>query len=305
MKKTLSILLIVLLALGLVACGGNNKGENAKDNAKANNKTVAEENKKDDSTSNEDMVKVDVEAEGENIDAIKEKGKIVLGTSADYPPMEWISYQDGKEEYVGLDIELAKAIANSLGVELEIKNMAFEGLIASLQTGDVDFVIAGMAADEERKQQVDFSEPYIDGEQVLVVLDEDKDKYKSFDDLEGKIIGTQLGSIQQKYAEKKYGSNVKGFDLNNVIIEQLKNKSIDVAFISEIPAKQFATIADGLTIIDNLGIEKEPGQSVATKKGKDDLTKAISQIVSELKDSGQVDKWLDEYIELSNKEAGK
>lgn len=302
MKKTLNILLIVLLALGLVACGGSNNKENAEKDAKENNTEVAEDAK---NNSNEDMIKIDIDEEGDAIKAIKEKGKIVLGTSADYPPMEWISYEDGKEEYVGVDIEIAKVIANSLGVDLEVKNMAFEGLIASLQTGDVDFVIAGMAADEERKEQVDFSEPYIEGEQVLVVLDEDKDKYKSFDDLDGKIIGTQLGSIQQKFAEEKYGSNVKGFDLNNVIIEQLKNKSVDVAFLSEIPAKQFANIADGLTIIDNLGIEKEPGQSVATKKGQDDLTKAISKIVSELKDSGQVDKWLDEYIELSNKEAGK
>ncbi|MGI5949300.1 transporter substrate-binding domain-containing protein [Peptoniphilus sp.] len=302
MKKTLNILLIVLLALGLVACGGSNKKENAEKDAKENNTAVAEDAK---NNSNEDMIKVDIDEEGDTIKAIKEKGKIVLGTSADYPPMEWISYDGGKEEYKGVDIEIAKTIANSLGVELEVKNMAFEGLIASLKSGDVDFVLAGMAADEDRKKEVDFSEPYIEGEQVLLVLDENKDKYKTFDDLEGKTIGTQLGSIQQKFAEEKYGSNVKGFDLNNVIIEQLKNKSIDVAFLSEIPAKQFASIADGLSIVGDLGIEKEPGQAVATKKGDDDLTKAISKIVKELKDSGQVDKWLDEYIEISNEEAGK
>lgn len=304
MKKFLNVLLVLFLGLTLVACQTTDNKKEATEANNTANTEVAENKENEETSENTDNIKIDIE-EGEKIKAIKEKGRIVLGTSADFPPMEWISFQNGKEEYQGVDIAIAKEVANTLGVELEIKNMAFEGLIASLKAGDVDFVIAGMAADEERKKQVDFSEPYLDGEQILLVLEENKDKYKSFDDLDGKIIGTQLGTIQQKIAEEKFKDNVKGFDLNNVLIEQLKNKSIDVAFLSEIPAKQFANIADGLAIVTDLGIEKEPGQSVATKKGNDDLTKAISKIVKELKDSGTINKWLDEYIELSNKEAGK
>ena len=219
--------------------------------------------------------------------------------------MEWTSFQSGKEEFTGVDIALAKAIADSLGVELEVKNMAFEGLLGSLKAGDVDIVLAGMGADEERKKQVDFSDEYSKGKQVLLVTEENKDKYKTFDDLNGKIIGTQLGSLQHKFATEKFGDNCKGFDLNNVIIEQLKNKSIDAAFLSELPAKQFASITDGFVIIEDLGIPDESGFAVAVKKGNDDLTAAVNEVVKGLKDSGQVEKWFDEYIELSNKEAMK
>jgi len=284
MKKFFNVALIVMAAMLLFGCS------NKEDEAKAPEK---------------EAVKVEVTATGPTIDAIKEKGKIVMGTSADFPPMEWISFQNGKEEFTGVDIALGQAIADSLGVELEIKNMAFEGLIGSLKAGDVDMVIAGMQADADRKEQVDFSEPYFSGEQVILVTEENKDKYKTVDDLEGKIIGTQLGTIQQKYGMEKFGDNCKGFDLNNVIIEQLKNNSIDAALLSELPAKQFASITDGLTIVGEIGLPKEDGNAVAVKKGNDDLTNAISEVVKGLKDSNQIDTWVDEYIELSNKEAAK
>ena len=274
-KKIFNIAIVAMAALFLFGCG---KKEDVKEEAK-------------------EAVKFEIKTTGPTIDAIKQKGKIVLGTSA--------SFQNGKEEFTGIDLAIAKSIADSLGVELEVKNMAFEGLLASLNAGDVDIVLAGMGADDERKKQVDFSDEYSKGAQVLLVTEENKDKYKTFDDLKGKVIGTQLGSLQQKFATEKFGDNCKGFDLNNVIIEQLKNKSIDAAFLSELPAKQFASIADGLVIIDNLGIPDESGFAVAIKKGNDDLTKAVNEVVKGLKDSGQVDKWFDEYIELSNKEASK
>lgn len=282
-KKIFSIALVAMTALLLFGCG---KKEDAKEEAK-------------------EAVKFEIKTTGPTIDAIKKKGKIVLGTSADFPPMEWTSFQSGKEEFTGVDLAIAKSIADSLGVELEVKNMAFEGLLASLNSGDVDMVLAGMGADEERKKQVDFSEEYSKGKQVLLVTEENKDKYKTFDDLKGKTIGTQLGSLQQKFATEKFGDKCKGFDINNVIIEQLKNKSIDAAFLSELPAKQFASITDGLVIIDGLGIPDESGFAVAIKKGNDDLTGAVNEVVKGLKDSGQIEKWFDEYIELSNKEAMK
>ena len=105
--------------------------------------------KEDTKNENKEAVKIEIKTTGPTIDAIKEKGKIVLGTSADFPPMEWVSFQSGKEEYAGVDIALAEAVADSLGVDLEVKNMAFEGLISSLNSGDVYFVLAWMEADEE------------------------------------------------------------------------------------------------------------------------------------------------------------
>ncbi|MDO5027702.1 MAG: transporter substrate-binding domain-containing protein [Bacillota bacterium] len=275
MKKFINILLILVLGLGLVAC--KTEGQQAD---QGNETTSA-------------------------IEKIQNKGTLVVGTSADYPPFEWISHDSGSEEYVGVDIELAKKIAEELGVELEIKNMAYEGLVGSLMVDDIDLVIAGMAASPEKMEQVDFSDPYYQGGQVLLVLEENKDSYTSFADLEGKKIGTQLGSTQQGLASEKYGSNVFGYDLNNVLIEQLKNKSIDVAFLSEIPAKQFAAITDGLAIVELADLEDEDGFAVALNKNQDDLRDKISQIIKDLKDSATIQEWLDEYIELSTSQAGK
>ena len=129
-KKIFNIAIIAMAALFLFGCG---KKDDEKEEAK-------------------EAVKFEITTTGPTIDAIKEKGKIVLGTSADFPPMEWTSFQNGKEEFTGIDLAIAKSIADSLGVELEVKNMAFEGLLASLNAGDVDMVLAGMGADEERKK---------------------------------------------------------------------------------------------------------------------------------------------------------
>lgn len=298
MKKLFTTILILVLAFSLVACGGN------KENA---DKAINEAAK----TSNETASK-NADAEGkENTDnqntleAIKARGKIVLGTSADFPPLEWVSYKSGSEEYKGLDIEIAKAIADSLGVELEVKNMAFEGLITSLKAGDVDMVIAGMEANDKRKKEVDFSAPYYAGGQSIVVRAEDKDKFKTLDDLKGHKIGTQLDTVQQAFAEEKFGDDVQGYDLNNVLIEQLKNKTVDVLFLSELPAKEFVYLNEGLAFIEDIGAPKEEGFSVAIKKGNTTLLEEVTKIVSELKDSGKVDTWLDENIELSHQEVEK
>lgn len=275
-KKIILLMSIVLFSSILFACAKNDKAEDAKEN---NTKTEAQDEK-------------------------QSGDKIVLGTSADFPPMEWIKYEGGNEEYIGVDIEIAKAIAKDLGKELEVKNMGFDGLIPSLNAGDIDFILAGMAATPERKESVDFSEPYSKFAQVLLVRGEDKDKYKSFDDLEGKKIGTQLSTLQNAFAEEKYGSeNVVAMDNNNNLILELKNGTLDCLFLSELPAKQFAIINPDLAVIDNIGVPNEAGSAVAVKKGSNELLESIDKTIKQLKDSGQIQKWLDEYIELSTKEA--
>ena len=289
MKKVFMVISLLALVFTLVACSGSQENANKAINEAAKNakQENTEENK---------------EASDSSLEDIKTKGKIVLGTSADFPPLEWVSYKDGGESYKGLDIEIAKAIADSLGVKLEIKNMAFEGLITSLNAGDVDMIIAGMEASDKRKKEVDFSAPYYSGGQSIVVRAEDKDKFKTLDDLKGHKIGTQLNTVQQTFAEEKFGSDVQGYDLNNVLIEQLKNKSVDALFLSELPAKEFAYLNKDLAFIEDIGAPKEKGFSVAIKKGNQTLLDEVTKIVSELKDSGKVDTWLDENIELSHQE---
>lgn len=273
MKKKLLIILAIL-SMGLLVACGKQEAKPAADKA----------------------------ADSGKIAEIKKKGTLVLGTCADYPPMEWIKYDGSKEDYVGVDIDIAKAIAKELGVKLEIKNMAFEGLINSLNAGDLDIVLAGMVATPERQKAVDFSEAYYSGAQVLLVRKGDEGAYKSIADLKGKKIGTQLGTIQQAYAEKEFGGNVTALDMNNNLLLELKNKTLDCLFLAELPAKQFAAVNPDLSVVQNIGAPNEDGNAVAVKKGNKDLLDVCNKVVKELKSSGQIQKWLDQYIQESSKE---
>ena len=144
MKKTsLLTLLAMVMAFALVGCGsGAKNGENAANNS---------EKKEAAQVSQEDM---DAAAK-----EIKEKGKLVMATSADYPPYEWHLMKDGKDEIVGFDVEIAKAIAQEIGVELEIKDLDFDGIIPSITSGQADIGIAGMSATPEREEAANFSIP--------------------------------------------------------------------------------------------------------------------------------------------------
>ena len=120
-----------------------------------------------------------------------------MGTSADYPPYEWHLIKDGKDEIIGFDIDIAQAIADELGVELEVKDMAFDGLIPALSTGKIDMIIAGMNATEERKQSVDFTDVYYTQTDIVVIRKEDADKFTSEDSLKTAKLATQKATVQE------------------------------------------------------------------------------------------------------------
>ena len=128
-KKLIAVAAVATIAISMVGCGSNAKKESTNSNTSA-------------------------------LEAIKSKGKLVVGTSADYPPYEFHKEIDGKDQIVGFDIEIAKQFAKDLGVELEIKDMAFDGLLVALQADKVDMVFAGMTPTDERKQNADFSDIY-------------------------------------------------------------------------------------------------------------------------------------------------
>lgn len=149
MKKKLFLLALVIFSVfAFSACGGS---DNAKENANTNQQQTAD-NKKDDKTASDNKSSENVPS-GASIDKIKEKGKLVIGTTADYPPYEFKVMQNGKLEIVGFDIEIAKLIAKKLGVELEIKDMDFKLLIEAVKKGEIDIALAGINPTEERKKK--------------------------------------------------------------------------------------------------------------------------------------------------------
>ena len=290
MKKfgLLSILAMVM-AFALVGCGS---GANNANNAASN-----EGNKEAAQVSQEDMDAA--------VKAIKDKGKLVLATSADYPPYEWHLLKDGKDEIVGFDIEIAKAIADEMGVELEIKDLDFDGIIPSIASGQADIGIAGLSATPEREEAVNFSAPYFTNEQVVLVRKEDAEKYKKMEDFAGKVVGAQTGSIQEETVRENFPKDVelKSLSKLNNLAMEVKNKTADALVISKSSGEQYAKQFPELVVID-AGVPEEPGVCVASKKGNDALTAYINQVVQKLIDEGKIEGWIAEYEKLADESTG-
>ncbi|WP_421381587.1 transporter substrate-binding domain-containing protein [Bacillus salacetis] len=221
------------------------------------------------------------------------KEKIVMGTSADFPPFET---HDNSGEIVGFDIDLAKYITNELGYELEIKDMNFDGLIGALQADTVDFVASGMSATDERKENVDFSVEYHRSGEMFITLPESE--IESMDDLEGSKIGVQLGTIQDTAAQKLAKTmdiEVKALDKLPALIQELKAKRIDAIYLDK-------TVAEGyIKEVDLKGFDDEssasPGMAIAFPKGSDKVEE-FSEVIEEMKENGELkkleEKWLEE-----------
>lgn len=277
-KKIVSVMLILVMLFTLAACS-----------AKASSETNPAEGQKPAG---------EQKAAGK-VDQIKAKGKIVLGTTADYPPYEFHKEINGKDEIVGFDIDIAKAIAKDLGVEVKIKDMKFDGLLAALVADDIDFIIAGMVPKEERKKSVDFSVPYYQAEQKILVKAAIADKIKSIDDLKGLRIGAQKSTVQEDIANTKIeASEVKALGKITDLVLELKNDKIDgivlVAPVAEAYAKQNQDL-----VVPDITLGKEDGVAVAVNKGNTDLLDAINATLNKLMKDGAIDKFIGDATTLS------
>lgn len=235
-----------------------------------------------------------------SLDKIKEANKIVLGTSADYPPYEFHKQIDGKDEIVGFDIEVAKEIAKDIGVELEIKDMDFDGLLAALDTGNVDFVVAGMSATEERKQSVDFSKEYYMEDSGLLVLTDNKDKYQSIADLEGLNIGAQKGTVQEEVAEEQIeGARIKSLAKVTDLVLELKNNKIDGLVLAIPVAEAYVSRHPDLILAPHIDLGQGDGIAVAIKKGNQELVDIINATIDRLMSDDTLDKFIQDATALS------
>ncbi|ERI94156.1 putative arginine ABC transporter, periplasmic arginine-binding protein ArtP [Clostridiales bacterium oral taxon 876 str. F0540] len=225
------------------------------------------------------------------VDKIKKAGKIVLGTSGDYPPYEFHKSVDGKDTIVGFDVEIAKEIAKDLGVKLEVKEMDFKGLLGALQSGNVDFVLAGMTPTEERKQSVDFSNIYYTAVQKVVVRAEDRDKLKAVSDLKGKAVGVQKGAIQETIAKEQMpDSEAKALGKVSDIALALKTKKVDAAIIEGPVATSYVNANSDLKISDIVLKTEDAGSAVAVNKGNKELIDEINKTLDRLTKDKAIEK---------------
>ena len=227
----------------------------------------------------------------DKLQEIKDSGKLVMGTSADYPPYEWHLIKDGKDEIIGFDIDIAQAIADELGVELEVKDMDFDGLIPALTTGKIDIIIAGMNATEERKQSVDFTDVYYTQTDIVVIRKEDADKFTSEDSLKTAALATQKATVQETYLLEAFpDAEIQSVPKWNTAIMSLTTGKVDAVMMVDTVAKQFIAQNDDL-MVANFDINSTPNAAaIAVAKNGGEFLETVNNIVNEMKESGKIEE---------------
>ena len=263
LKKLLALSLSVVMAATLLCgCGGSKSTDTAEDATAA---------------------------AGEATVSTVTDGVLTMATNAYFPPYE---YYEGSE-IVGIDAEIAQAIADKLGLELKIEDMEFDSIITAVQTGKADMGLAGMTVTEERLQTVNFSDTYATGIQSVIVK-EDSD-IQSLDDLTGKKIGVQLSTTGDIYATDDYGAeNIDRFPKGADAILALTRGKIDAVIIDNQPALNFVESNEGLRILDTDYVEEEYAACIS--KDNEALLEAVNGALEELKADGTIQSILDKYI---------
>ncbi|WP_295471843.1 transporter substrate-binding domain-containing protein [uncultured Subdoligranulum sp.] len=288
MKKVLSVLLAASLALGMTACGSTASSEAASEPA-ASESTASSEAASSEAAS--DATSETASAEVTTV----EPGKLIMSTNAAFPPYE-MTADDGSFE--GIDVEIAGAIAEKLGLELQIDDMDFDAALLAAQTGKSDMVMAGVTVTKDRKTVMDFSDSYAAGIQVVIVP-EDSD-IASIDDMTGKMIGVQRGTTGDQYCSASvedggFGEeNVTRYDNGLTAVQALNNGQVDCVVIDNAPAQEFVAANPGLKILDTEYANEEYAIGVA--KGNTQLLDAINTAIAELKADGTIQSILDKYI---------
>lgn len=227
-----------------------------------------------------------------SVAAIKKRGKIVIGTAADYPPYEFSVKENGVSKRVGIDIDLGKQLAKDLGVKAEFKVMNFDSLLVALETHKVDVVIAAMSPTPERAKSVDFSKVYYGDNQDIVINKAEESKYKNLKDFDGKIIGAQNGSEQYDLAKQQMkGAKLKGLDRVNNLIIALQSHKVDGVVMDSTRAKAFVANNDKLKAINpHFKVSGQQGTAVAVAKDSPGLVAATNKTITKLQKHDTFDK---------------
>ena len=299
MKKYFALLLAGVMALSLAACGGSSSApaapaETQKEETAA--EAPAEEKAEAEAPAAEAPAAEEAAAEVKTVEA----GKLHMATNAAFPPYEMISDNGGFE---GIDVEIASLIAQKLGLELVVDDMEFGSVITSVQGGKSDIAMAGLTVTEERKQNVDFTESYATGVQVIIVPE--GSDIQTVDDLaNNKMIGVQDGTTGYIYCSSPvedggYGEDhVTSYPNGAMAIEALKGGKVDAVVIDNEPAKAFVQANAGLKILDTEYIIEN--YAIGISKDNNGLRDAVNNALKELIADGSVQQIVDKYINAEN-----
>ena len=281
MKKITALMLSSAMMLSLAACGGSASTDTASSEAASSEAASTEE-----AASSESEAAASDAAELTTVTA----GKLTMSTNAAFPPYEMTT---DSGDFEGIDVEVAGAIAEKLGLELQVDDMDFDAALLAAQNGKSDIVMAGVTVTDERQKVMDFSDTYAEGIQSIIVP-EDSD-IASADDLTGKAIGTQRGTTGYIYCTDDFGEdNVIAYDDGLTAVQALNNGQVDAVVIDNAPAKSFVEANPGLKILDTAYAQEDYAIGVA--KGNTQLLDAINGALEELEADGTLQAIVDKYI---------
>ena len=278
-KQILALSMAALMAAALTACSSKPAETAAPETTQAQTAEAAPETEGETAEASEEATG-GAEAAG---------GTLVMATNAEFPPYEY--YEDG--DIVGIDVEIAKAIAAKLGMELQIEDMAFDAIIPAVTSGKADFGAAGMTVTEERQRSVEFTDTYANSNQVAIVK-EDSDITGS-DALAGKIIGVQLGTTGDALATEIKDATVERYNKGLEAVQSLTQGKIDAVVIDQATAEAFVKKTEGIKILEEKMSEEE--YAIAIKKGNMELVEKMNEAIKELKEEGKIDEIVAKYID--------
>lgn len=302
MKKIASLLAaVMLLTATLAGCGNSGSGSSTTDTSSASS-TASQSSAAEDSSAAEGETSSEAsatEAGDYGEFTTIEEGKLIMSTNAQFPPYEMVADGEGFNGtgFEGIDVEIASAIADKLGLELQIDDMEFDSALLAVQNNTADVMLAGLSYSEERDEVVDFTDSYATGVQVVIVKDGSD---VTMDNLGEKMIGTQRGTTGYIYASDTpenggYGEDhVLAYDNGATAVQALMNGQIDAVIIDEAPAKEFVAANEGLTILPGNWVEEK--YCAAVNEGNTALQNAINTALNELMDDGTVDEIIAKYI---------
>lgn len=236
---------------------------------------------------------------------IKERGELRVGLSADYAPMEFEHTVNGKTEYAGVDIDLAKKIAKDNNLKLKIVNMSFDSLLGALKTGKIDIIISGMTSTPERKKQVDFSDSYMMTKNIMLVKKDKVSEYKDIKDFNNKKVGAQKGTEQEKIAQTEIeNASITSLSRLPDVILALKSGKVEGAVVEKPVAETYLKQNPKLGISNVKFNEEEKDTVIAVPKDSPKLLSQINKTIKEVKDKGLIDKYMTNAANAMNDDSG-
>ncbi|MEG2290329.1 MAG: transporter substrate-binding domain-containing protein [Clostridium sp.] len=268
-KKVFAISIVGIMSLSLMACGNNTAGNSDKD----------------------------------LLSKIKEDGKMTVGMSIDYAPYEFFVMENGQKKKVGMDIDLMEEIAKDLGVKYEVQEMEFSTICDAVRNGIVDLGVSGLSPDEERLQIVDFSNIYFEAEQGILINKNSTSSIKSIDDLKGKKVGAQNGSIQATIAQGIQGASVKLLPEVPTLIQDLITGNLD-AVIVELPVADIqAAVHENLAVAEKkIEDASGGGSAIALPKNQTAFSEAVNSTLQRLISEGKIEEFYKNAVKLSKEE---